>query len=59
MRIFSVKRRRQLRAVALAAGTVWVVAVTAGSDTAASAAAALREALPLGALRWEMGGSVG
>ena len=55
MRIFSVKRRRQLRAVALAAGTVWVVAVTAGSDTAASAAAALREALPLGALRWELG----
>lgn len=46
---------RRLQAAALAAGTLWAVCVTAGSDTAASAARALREALPLQALRWELG----
>ena len=44
--------RRRLQGAALAAGTLWVVTVTAGSDTAASAAGALKEALPLQALRW-------
>lgn len=55
MHIFSPKGRQRLRAAALTAGTIWVVAVTAGSDTAASAIEALNAALPLGALRWELG----
>ena len=46
---------RRLEALALAAGTLWVVAVTAGSDTAASAARSLWESLPISALRWELG----
>ncbi|MDO4315990.1 MAG: stage II sporulation protein P [Oscillospiraceae bacterium] len=46
---------RRLEAAALAAGTLWAVSVTAGSDTAASAAAALRASSPLCALRWELG----
>ena len=46
---------RRLEAAALAAGTLWVAAVTAGSDTAASAASALAEALPEEVLRWELG----
>ena len=46
---------RRLQAGALAAGTLWVVTVTAGSNTAASAVSAVREALPLGILRWELG----
>ena len=40
MRINFASLRRRLEAGALAAGTLWVVAVTAGSDTAASAASA-------------------
>lgn len=47
--------RRGLQCALLAAGTLWTVTVTAGSDTAASAAAALRDALPLQVLRWELG----
>lgn len=46
---------RRLEAGVLAAGTLWVVCVTAGSDTAASAARALWTSLPLTALRWELG----
>ena len=46
---------RRLRAAALAAATLWAVSVTSGSDTAASAARALCQALPLRALRWELG----
>lgn len=46
---------RRLEAVLLAAGTLWAAAVTAGSDTAAAAFSALAEALPEGALRWELG----
>ena len=46
---------RRLEAAALAAGTLWAAAVTAGSDTAASAASALAEALPEEVLRWELG----
>ena len=46
---------RRLEAAALAAGTLWAVTVTAGSDTAASAARALWEASPINALRWELG----
>ena len=50
-----VKVLRRLEAVLLAAGTLWAAAVTAGSDTAAAAASALAEALPVGVLRWELG----
>lgn len=46
---------RRLEAGVLAAGTLWAVTVTAGSDTAASALNALWESLPLSALRWELG----
>jgi stage II sporulation protein P len=46
---------RRLGAGALAIGTLWVAAVTAGSDTAASALTAVREALPMKTLRWELG----
>ena len=46
---------RRLEAGLLAAGTLWAAAVTAGSDTAASALTALRAALPMSALRWELG----
>ena len=41
MRVSSFQLRRKLRAGLLAAGVLWVVAVTAGSDTAASAFSAL------------------
>ena len=46
---------RRLEAGALAVGTLWAVSVTAGSETAASAAEALRSSLPVSALRWELG----
>ena len=46
---------RRLGAVGLAAGTLWAVVVTAGSDSASAAWAALREASPLAALKWELG----
>ena len=46
---------RRVEAGLLALGTLWMVSVTAGSDTARSAVAALRDALPLNALRWELG----
>ena len=46
---------RRLEAALLAAGTLWMAAVTAGSDTASAAFGALREVLPLQALRWELG----
>ena len=46
---------RRLEAGILATGTLWAVSVTAGSDTAASAMTALRTALPMSALRWELG----
>ena len=46
---------RRLGAAGLAAGTLWAAAVTAGSDSAAAAWAALREASPLAALKWELG----
>ena len=46
---------RRLGAGCLALGTLWAVAVTAGSDTAAAAAAALRTSSPLSVLRWELG----
>ena len=49
------KLLRRLEALALAAGTLWAVTVTAGSDTAASALRALWESLPISALRWELG----
>lgn len=46
---------RRIEALVLAAGTLWVVCVTAGSNTAAGAASSLKAALPLYALRWELG----
>lgn len=46
---------RRLTAGILAAGVLWTVAVTAGSATISDAAAALWEAVPMGALRWELG----
>ena len=46
---------RRLEAVILAGGTLWAVTVTAGSDTAASAARALWASSPICALRWELG----
>lgn len=46
---------RRLEAALLAAGTLWITAVTAGSDTASAAAEALAEALPERVLRWELG----
>lgn len=46
---------RRLEAALLAAGTLWIAAVTAGSDTAAAAASALAAALPERMLRWELG----
>ena len=55
MRVSSFQLRRKLRAGLLAAGVLWVVAVTAGSDTAVSAFSALRASLPLEVLRWELG----
>ena len=41
---------RRLGAAGLAAGTLWAVVVTAGSDSASAAWAALRAASPLAAL---------
>ena len=46
---------RRLKALIVAAGTVWIVCVTAGSDSAAAAAESLWESLPLRVLRWELG----
>lgn len=46
---------RRLTAALLAAGVLWAVAVTAGSTTVSDAASALWQAVPLGALRWELG----
>ena len=46
---------RRLEAGLLAAGTLWLVSATAGSDTAAAAAGALAAALPERMLRWELG----
>ena len=46
---------RRLEAALVVAGTLWIAAVTAGSDTAAAAVSALAAALPERALRWELG----
>ncbi|MCI9120049.1 MAG: stage II sporulation protein P [Oscillibacter sp.] len=46
---------RRIEAGLLAAGTLWIAVVTAGSDTVSAAAGALRQALPVGVLRWELG----
>ena len=50
-------RPRRLGAMALAACTLWGVAVTAGSNTVIAAVSALRReaTAPLSALRWELG----
>lgn len=46
---------RRLEAGLLAVGTLWVAVVTAGSETVGGAVEALREAAPVGVLRWELG----
>lgn len=46
---------QRLQALCLAAVTLWVVSVTAGSNTAAAAFQALRSASPMHALQWELG----
>ena len=46
---------RWVNAGVLAAGTLWVVCVTAGSETVSSAALALWEAAPVELLKWELG----
>lgn len=53
--VFSAVLLRRLEAGAFALGMLWVVAVTAGSETASAAAKALWESIPMGALRWELG----
>ena len=55
MRILTPVFRRRLNAGLLAAGTLWLAVVTAGSPTAAAAAAAVRNALPIKILQWELG----
>lgn len=47
--------RRSVEAGIIAAGTLWMISVTAGSETITAAASALREAIPLYALKWELG----
>ena len=54
MRFFSASLR-WLKAGILCAGVFWAVSVTAGSETAASAASALWRAIPEELLRWELG----
>jgi stage II sporulation protein P len=46
---------RRVEAGVLAMGTLWVVCVTAGSETVSSAASALWEAVPMELLKWELG----
>ena len=55
MRFFSAAFRRRLEAGVIAAGTLWVVNITAGSETVTAAMEALRESVPLYALKWELG----
>ena len=55
MRLFSASFRRRLEAGVVAVGTLWIVSVTAGSDTAASAVSALKDSVALGVLKWELG----
>jgi len=55
MRFFPSALLRRLEAAVLAVLTLWVVSVTAGSETVASAAAALWEAIPMELLKWELG----
>lgn len=54
MRFFSASLR-WLKAGVLCAGIFWIVYVTAGSETAATAASALWKAIPVELLRWELG----
>lgn len=46
---------RRLEALALAALTLWIVTVTAGSETSAEALSSLKKSLPRQILRWELG----
>lgn len=46
---------RRLGALLLGLATLWAAVVTAGSDSAAAAAASLRQSLPLRVLQWELG----
>ena len=46
---------KRMQALVLAGATLWAVWTTAGTDTVTGAADALRQALPLQLLRWELG----
>ncbi|MFR1975239.1 MAG: hypothetical protein ACLS3F_12120 [Oscillospiraceae bacterium] len=50
-------RFTRLAAIVLAAATLWITAVTAGTDSLRSAIAAVRDSarLPVALLRWELG----
>ena len=51
----SVGLSRRLGALFLGLATLWAAVVTAGSDSAAVAAASLRQSLPRRMLQWELG----
>ena len=55
MRFSSAAFRRRVEAGIIAVGSLGVVSVTAGSETAAAAATALKDSVPLYALKWELG----
>ena len=55
MRFGSAAFGRRFGAALVAAGTLWTVSVTAGSETVTAAVSALSEATPLYALKWELG----
>lgn len=55
MRFGSAAFGRRFGAALVAAGTLWTVSVTAGSETVTAAVSALSEAAPLYALKWELG----
>lgn len=55
MRFGSAALGRRFGAALVAAGTLWTVSVTAGSETVTAAVSALSEAAPLYALKWELG----
>ena len=49
------KAGQRLAALVLGTAVIWTVSVTAGSDSAAAALDRMKEAVPLAALRWELG----
>ena len=49
------KALQRAQALLLSAAVLWTVSATAGSDSVSAATRSLRQALPLEALRWELG----